>query len=120
MGSNIPRMHSRRCPFCGSDSSRFIGTRVDAWAKCLNCRSIYRDITTDRFHQIHYEAFQDSEFIEASVAFTGLAPSDELWDSLALPGESVLEVGPGSGHLLAAARRAGRSVEAVESSKVHR
>jgi SAM-dependent methyltransferase len=32
----------------------------------------------------------------------------------------VLEIGPGSGHLLAAAREAGCSVEAVESSAVHR
>jgi SAM-dependent methyltransferase len=32
----------------------------------------------------------------------------------------VLEIGPGSGHLLAAARHAGCSVTAVESSKVHR
>ena len=39
---------------------------------------------------------------------------------LALPGGSVLEIGPGTGHLLAAARDAGCSVEAVESSAVHR
>ncbi len=32
----------------------------------------------------------------------------------------MLEIGPGSGHLLAAAREAGCSVEAVESSAVHR
>lgn len=31
----------------------------------------------------------------------------------------MLEIGPGSGHLLAAAQQAGCSVEAVESSKVH-
>jgi 2-polyprenyl-6-hydroxyphenyl methylase/3-demethylubiquinone-9 3-methyltransferase len=43
-----------------------------------------------------------------------------LWNLLALPGGTVLEIGPGSGHLLAAARQAGCSVAAVESSKVHR
>jgi SAM-dependent methyltransferase len=37
-----------------------------------------------------------------------------------MPGRSVLEIGPGTGHLLAAARKAGRSVTAVESSEVHR
>jgi 2-polyprenyl-6-hydroxyphenyl methylase/3-demethylubiquinone-9 3-methyltransferase len=43
-----------------------------------------------------------------------------MWDLLALPGSAVLEIGPGSGHLLAAAKQAGCSVTAVESSKVHR
>jgi SAM-dependent methyltransferase len=43
-----------------------------------------------------------------------------LWNLLALPGNMVLEIGAGSGHLLAAARQAGCSVTAVESSKVHR
>jgi SAM-dependent methyltransferase len=43
-----------------------------------------------------------------------------LWDLLAKPGNSVLQVGPGSGHLLAAARRAGCSVTAVESGKAQR
>ena len=37
-----------------------------------------------------------------------------------LPGTSLLEIGPGTGHLLAAAHKAGRSVTAVESSEVHR
>jgi SAM-dependent methyltransferase len=43
-----------------------------------------------------------------------------LWDVLAVPGNSVLQIGPGSGHLLAAARKAGCSVAAVEPRKVHR
>jgi 2-polyprenyl-6-hydroxyphenyl methylase/3-demethylubiquinone-9 3-methyltransferase len=113
-------MPARRCPFCQSDASRIIGTRVDAWAKCLNCRSIFRDITTDRFDQLHNEAFQDSTHIDAVLAFAGEQPFRALWDLLALPGDSVLEIGPGSGHLLAAASQAGCSVEAVESSAVHR
>lgn len=113
-------MHGRRCPFCRNDSSRAVGTRVDVWVKCLSCRSIFRDITPARFQQIHNESFQDSEYIESSVALTGRGPSSALWDALALPGASVLEIGPGSGHLLAAAKQAGCSVEAVESSALHR
>jgi SAM-dependent methyltransferase len=54
------------------------------------------------------------------LAFAGDQPLHRVWDVLALPGNSVLEVGPGSGHLLAAASQAGCSVAAVESSKVHR
>jgi 2-polyprenyl-6-hydroxyphenyl methylase/3-demethylubiquinone-9 3-methyltransferase len=113
-------MHSRRCPFCHSDSSRTVGTRVDVWVKCRNCRSIFRDITPARFQQIHDESFQDSAYIESALAFAGEQPLRALWDLLALPGGSVLEIGPGSGHLLAAASQAGCSVSAVESSKVHR
>lgn len=81
---------------------------------------MFRDITQARFQQIHDEAFQDSEYLESSVALTGHYPSSALWEALSLPGTSVLEIGPGSGHLLAAAQWAGCKVEAVESSKVHR
>jgi SAM-dependent methyltransferase len=113
-------MRHRECPFCHSDSSRLVGVRVDIWVKCINCGSVFRDITPARFQQIHDEAFQDSEFLESSVALTGRGPSSALWEELSLPGKSVLEIGPGSGHLLAAAQQAGCSVEAVESSTVHR
>jgi 2-polyprenyl-3-methyl-5-hydroxy-6-metoxy-1,4-benzoquinol methylase len=113
-------MNGRGCPFCHSESSRVIGTRVDAWARCRNCHSIFRDITQTRFQQIHDEAFQDTAHIDSTLAFTGHRPLRALWKLLALPGSAVLEIGPGSGHLLAAARQAGCSVTAVESSKVHR
>jgi SAM-dependent methyltransferase len=88
--------------------------------RCLNCRSIFRDITQARFDQIHHEAFQDNGHIESAVAFAGERPERARWDLLALPGRRVLEIGPGSGHLLAAAKEAGRAVAAVESSAVHR
>jgi 2-polyprenyl-3-methyl-5-hydroxy-6-metoxy-1,4-benzoquinol methylase len=118
--ARIRPAHNRRCPYCRSDSSRAVGTRVDIWAKCRNCRSIFRDITPARFQQIHDEAFQDSWYIESSNALAGREPWGALWAGLALPGASVLEIGPGTGQLLAAARAAGCSVEAVESSAVHR
>jgi SAM-dependent methyltransferase len=70
--------------------------------------------------QIHDEAFQDTAYIESATALNGRGPSTELWDSLALTGTSVLEIGPGAGYLLAAAQKDGRRVAAVESSKVHR
>jgi 2-polyprenyl-3-methyl-5-hydroxy-6-metoxy-1,4-benzoquinol methylase len=113
-------MHNRKCPFCRSDSFRTVGIRVDEWVKCLNCRSIFRDVTPARSQQIHDEAFQDSEFIDAMLAAAGEQPQRARWDLLGLPGGSVLEIGPGTGHLLAAAKQAGCSVEAVESSEVHR
>jgi SAM-dependent methyltransferase len=96
------------------------GIRGDIWVRCRDCRSVFRDITPARFAQIHDEAFQDLGHIESLLAFAGDRPLHALWDLLALPGGSVLEIGPGSGHLLAAARDAGCTVEAVESSAVHR
>jgi SAM-dependent methyltransferase len=90
------------------------------WARCLKCRSVFLDITPARFQQIHDESFQDTAHIESTVAFAGQRPLRAVWDFLALPVGSVLEIGPGSGHLLAAAKEAGCSVEAVESSTVHR
>jgi 2-polyprenyl-3-methyl-5-hydroxy-6-metoxy-1,4-benzoquinol methylase len=113
-------MRNRNCPFCQSASSRVVGTRADVWVKCRICGSIYRDISPSKFQQIHQDAFQDSAFIDASNAFAGREPQDAFWTELGLAGTSVLEIGPGSGQLLAAARQAGCSVQAVESSAVHR
>jgi 2-polyprenyl-3-methyl-5-hydroxy-6-metoxy-1,4-benzoquinol methylase len=113
-------MGNRACPFCLTVPSIALGTRVDAWHKCRNCRSVFRDITPAKFGKIHAEAFQDGEFIAAVVAAGGREPACARWDLLCLPGASVLEIGPGSGHLLAGARQAGRSVAAVETSQVHR
>ena len=113
-------MRNRRCPFCHSDSRRFIGIRVDAWVKCRNCRSVFRDITPARFQQIHDEAFQGMGYLEEAAAFTGGVPLHARWAGLSLPGGSVLEIGPGAGHLLAAMQQAGCSVAAVESSAIHR
>lgn len=81
---------------------------------------MFRDITADRFDDLHSGAFQDSHFVDSIVATNGLNPDSSRWAELALPGTSLLEIGPGGGHLLAAARDAGRSVAAVESSDVHR
>jgi len=58
--------------------------------------------------------------IEATLPFTRQRPLRELWDLLTLRGRSVLQIGPGSGHLLAAARQAGCRVEAVEPSQARR
>ena len=113
-------MDGRGCPFCHSNSSRIVGVRADVWLRCQNCRSAFRDITSRRFQQIHDESFLDTALIESTVAFTGQRPLRELWGELAGPRKSVLQLGPGSGHLLAAARRAGCAVAAVEPSKLHR
>jgi SAM-dependent methyltransferase len=81
---------------------------------------VYRDITPGKFEQLHGEAFEDTRFVDSILATAGLKPASARWEELSLPGTSLLEIGPGTGHLLAAAHKAGRSVAAVESSEVHR
>jgi 2-polyprenyl-3-methyl-5-hydroxy-6-metoxy-1,4-benzoquinol methylase len=113
-------MKRRPCPFCCNESSNIFGTRADQWVRCRSCRSVSRDITAEKFAQLHGEAFQDTRFVDSHIAASGFEPRSALWDELALPGTSLLEIGPGTGHLLAAAHKAGRSVTAIESSEVHR
>jgi len=113
-------MRRRPCPFCCNESFSIFGTREELWVRCRSCRSVSRDITAEKFTQLHGEAFQDTRFVDSHIAASGFEPRSALWDELALPGTSLLEIGPGTGHLLAAAHKAGRSVTAVESSEVHR
>jgi len=81
---------------------------------------VFRDITPDKFEQLHDEACPDHRFVDSSVAANGLNPASARWEELSLPGTSLLEIGPGTGHLLAAAHRAGRTVAAVETNEIHR
>ena len=113
-------MRHRPCPFCSSRNLTAFGIRGGVWARCKICRSVFRDITIEKFEQLHGEAFQDSGFVDSIVATSGLEPASARWQQLSLSGASLLEIGPGTGHLLAAAHKAGRSVAAVESSEVHR
>jgi 2-polyprenyl-3-methyl-5-hydroxy-6-metoxy-1,4-benzoquinol methylase len=119
-GASLRQMRHRSCPFCSSESSSIFGTREEVWVRCGNCRSVFRDITVNKFEQLHGEAWQDTRFVDSTVAARGLEPASTRWNEFSLPGSSLLEIGPGAGHLLAAAHKAGRSVAAVESSEVHR
>jgi SAM-dependent methyltransferase len=120
LGASLFHMAQRPCPFCSSESSTEFGTRGGVWVRCRSCRSVFRDITADKFEQLHDESWRDAQFVDSIVATVGLEPTRALWEKLSLPGMSLLEIGPGTGHLLAAAEEAGRRVTAVESSEVHR
>ena len=113
-------MSRRACPFCSSESSSIFGVRGGIWVRCANCRSVFQDITAGQFAQLRDEAWQDTWFAESVVAACGLEPASTRWDDLSLPGTSLLEIGPGTGHLLAAAQKAGLSVAGVETSELHR
>jgi 2-polyprenyl-3-methyl-5-hydroxy-6-metoxy-1,4-benzoquinol methylase len=113
----------RACPFCDSTASRAYGNRRNAsYLRCRACRSIFMDLSREAFDALHANAFADDEFARDILAARGSSPDVRTWGELAslLPDGPVLEIGPGSGHLLAAARAAGRTVTAVESSAVHR
>lgn len=110
----------RLCPFCCNESFNIFGTRGDLWVRCRSCSSVSRNITAEKFAQLHGEAFQGTRFVDSHIVASGFEPRSALWDELALPGTSLQVIGPGADHLLAAAHKAGHSVTAIESSEVHR
>lgn len=111
----------RNCPFCESSNARRFGARRGAtFLRCASCRSIYRDVEYQAFERLHVEAFEEDEFLDRVIASLGTKPATEAWDRLELPGTTVLEIGPGAGHLLAGAAARQRGVIAVESSARHR
>jgi SAM-dependent methyltransferase len=114
-------MSRRSCPFClGKPTSRAFGGRDGVWIRCTNCRSVFRDVAADKFGQLHDHAIDSVDGLDATVAACGTEPDTSLWHELALPGTSVLELGPGGGHLLAAAHEAGCTVAAVEPNEYDR
>ncbi|WP_165485990.1 class I SAM-dependent methyltransferase [Frankia sp. Cppng1_Ct_nod] len=44
----------------------------------------------------------------------------DVWQTIGLAGSTVLEIGPGAGHVLAAAKNAGRQIWGVETNPAHR
>lgn len=87
--------------------------------RCGSCRSVFQDITAGQFAALHDRA-QDDHFVESSVTYQGSEPATAIWNALSLSGTSLLEIGPGTGHLLAAARNAGLQVAGVETNQIHR
>jgi SAM-dependent methyltransferase len=81
---------------------------------------MFQDITPDRYASLHGGACQHDEFIDAATAYQEADLSAKILELLDLRGQSVLEIGPGTGHLLAAARDTGFSVAAVETNELHR
>jgi SAM-dependent methyltransferase len=117
-------MGTRACPCCDARDARPFGRRLDAtFLCCRRCRSIFRDLSLAEFESLHATAFEDSEFSSRIELFQGKEPDRSTWaEVLAALGVArrVLEIGPGTGHLLAAARDAGCEVFGVETSGFHR
>jgi 2-polyprenyl-3-methyl-5-hydroxy-6-metoxy-1,4-benzoquinol methylase len=113
----------RPCPYCDAVDGRVLGERNGStYRRCSRCRSIYKEISATDYAQLHANAFTDDEFLDNIVSAHLHQPDRATWRWLEpmLPPGPVLEIGPGSGHLLAAARESGREVYGVEASKHHR
>jgi len=80
------------------------------------------DLTQEQYAVLHQGAFGDDEYISDIVSAKSYAPDRATWREFesVLPEGPLLEIGPGTGHFLAAAREARREVYAIESSSVHR
>ena len=107
-----------RCTFCDG-SLRFAFRRSGAtWDRCEVCGAYLR---TDR-RTIESDVYDNSEFIHRIESSIGTQPNFKAYDEMAplLREGSILEIGVGSGHLLAAAKARGRKVAGVEQSPRHR
>lgn len=92
------------------------------FVKCTSCASVFQTLSPGEFALLHEDAFTDESFVEGVAGALGDEPDRRTWEELRphLPGQTYLEIGPGSGHLLAAAHEAGRTVTGIEASAVHR
>jgi SAM-dependent methyltransferase len=113
----------RSCPYCASSSARSFGQRLGhPIVRCRACSSLYKDLTPEQFTEIHGKAFTDTEFLDNISEANATVPARKTWLEFGhlLPPGPLLEVGPGAGYFLAAAREVGREVYGLESSAVHR
>jgi SAM-dependent methyltransferase len=69
-----------------------------------------------------WEAYESGEFLGRISEWLGSEPDYETFDEYRpyMVGNSLLEIGPGSGHFLAAAKDNGFRVSGVELSRAHR
>jgi SAM-dependent methyltransferase len=81
------------------------------------------DLSPEAFRSLHDAAFVDDNFARGLALVHGETPDRGTWTEVASALGStrrVLEIGPGTGHALAAARAAGCEVWGIETSASHR
>lgn len=114
----------RACPFCARGETVPYGRRGrTAFVRCGSCRSILMELSPEAFGGLHDAAFVDDDFAGRLALLHGESPDQATWAEVAAALGStrrVLEIGPGTGHALAAARAAGCEVWGIETSASHR
>ena len=106
------------CPFCCGNLTRCFSRQSRQFSRCCRCRAYVRSDEGSAETQV----YDTGAFAARIEAGNGQQPA---FDTLAAferylrPGR-LLEVGSGTGHLLAAARKHGFQVSAIERNAYHR
>src|SRR5439155_25615509 len=116
-------LRMRACPFCAAAERTAFGTRHGTpFVRCGRCASIFADLTPDEFAVRHGGVYCDTAFATDIIDALGDQPDHSTWAEIAplFEGKTFLEIGPGSGSLVAAAQDAGWQVTALETSEANR
>ena len=119
--STSPRSFSASpCPFCSfSNWSSAFHRRDRVFHRCDNCGA---RLQLEPILEPEWESYESGEFASRIVAHLGTQPDFGKLSEIRsyLQGKSLLEIGPGTGHLLAAAAAEGFSVSGIELSSANR
>lgn len=115
---------NRPCPFCASAETHPWQSRPEgAFLRCESCGSYLKGLDLEAFHQLHATAFEDGSFLERITSTSGgTGPDRKTWSRFFghLEPGTMLEIGPGTGRLLAAAKDGEWRVLGIETSPTHR
>jgi SAM-dependent methyltransferase len=108
------------CPFCGKGGLQLSLVRNGhSFHRCVACHA---QVQLNPPLKKEWEAYESGEFLGRISEWLGSEPDYERFDEYRpyMVGNSLLEIGPGSGHFLAAAKDNGFRVSGVELSRAHR